>query len=108
MAPGAGWGNSDDAAAADARRTSEAGQGEELQTVAKHGAESPGPVCAEHHQGHSGSSDPRRACRSIPGASWRLGISCPAQVGALFAGRRIPVGRCGPSYGVDEASTDCV
>lgn len=98
---GAGWGNS----AAAARCTREAGQGEELRTVAKQGAESPGPVCAEHHEGRSSSSDPSRACRSTPEASCGLGASCPA--GAPFAGKGIPVCRCGPSYGHDEASTGC-
>lgn len=103
----AGWGNSAAAAAADARCTSEAGQGEELWAAAKHGAESPGPVCAGHHQGYSSFSDQSCACRSTPEASCGLGASCPVQAGALLAGKDILVGRCGPSYGGEEASMGC-
>ena len=94
---GAGQGNS---AAADARCTGEVGPGDELQTVTKHGAESPGPICAGHCQGRSGSPAPSRPGHRTPAASRALGPSCPAPAAA-------PARRRGPSCGHDGASAGC-
>lgn len=105
---GAGWGSSAAAAAAGgARCRGDACQGPELCTAAKRGAGSPGPVCAEHHEGQSGSCDLFCAHHGTPEPSPALGTSHLAQVGAAFAGKGTRVSRCGPGSEGDAVRTVC-